>query len=206
MAFNPVLQQIKLEEELIGYKIHTEKSTSSIVTLPYADDFCLVTTHMRTHQKYINKINANIKSMGMKLKPSKCRSFSICIGKAKNVPFHIDDNQIPSICEEDQKFLGKLLFFSGKSGDTFEHVKKTLIEALDNVDRTLIRNEYKLWILKNYLIPSKRYILTVHNLTNTQLSKLDTIANKYMKKWAGISKSATNVVIHLKEALDISSI
>ena len=103
----------------------------------------------------------------MKLKPSKCRSFSICIGKAKNVPFHIDDNQIPSICEEDQKFLGKLLFFSGKSGDTFEHVKKTLIEALDNVDRTLIRNEYKLWILKHYLIPSKRYILTVHNLKNT---------------------------------------
>ena len=115
LAFNPVLQQIKLEEELIGYKIHTEKSTSSIVTLPYADDFCLVTTNMRTHQKYINKINTNIKSMGMKLKPSKCRSFSICSGKAKHVSFCIDDNQIPSICKEDQKFLGKLLFFSGKS-------------------------------------------------------------------------------------------
>ena len=70
----------------------------------------------------------------------------------------------------------------------------------------MIRNEYKLWILKNYLIPSKRYILTVHNLTNTELSKLDIVTDKYTKKWAGIPKSATNVVIHLKEALDIPSI
>ena len=56
--------------------------------------------------------------MGMKLKPSKCRSFSICSGKAKNVSFHIDDNQIPSICKDDQKVLEKLLFYSGKSKDT----------------------------------------------------------------------------------------
>ena len=60
----------------------------------------------------------------MKLKPSKCRSFSICSGKSKSVSFCIDDNQIRSICEEDQKFLGKILFYSGKSEDTFDHVKR----------------------------------------------------------------------------------
>ena len=87
MALNPVIQQIKLEEELIGYKIYTEKSTFSIITLPYADDFCLVTTNMRCHQKYMNEINTNINSMGMKLKPCKCRSFSICSEKSQKCIF-----------------------------------------------------------------------------------------------------------------------
>ena len=33
------------------------------ITLPYADDFCLITTNKRTHQKLINEIDENIESM-----------------------------------------------------------------------------------------------------------------------------------------------
>ena len=32
-----------------------------------------------------------------------------------------------------------------------------------------MRNEYKLWIYSNYFLPSKRFLLTVHNLTDTHL-------------------------------------
>ena len=73
MTFNPVLQHLKLIEEKIGYKLHNENSTASFITLPYADDFCLITTDVRRHQKLIKEIDTNITSMGMKLKPSKCR-------------------------------------------------------------------------------------------------------------------------------------
>ena len=48
--------------------------------------------------------------------------------------------------------------------------------------------------------------MTVHTLPQTHLKKLDTFVDKYTKKWAGLPKSATNVVIHLKEALDIPAI
>ena len=57
------------------------------ITLPYADDFCLITTNKRTHQKLINEIDDNIESMGMKLKPSKCSSFSLSSGSSKVVEF-----------------------------------------------------------------------------------------------------------------------
>ena len=70
----------------------------------------------------------------------------------------------------------------------------------------MLRKEYKLWILKHYLIPSKKFLLTVHILPITHLKKLDTLVDKHTKKWAGIPKSATNVVLHLKEALDIPTI
>ncbi len=206
MVFNPVLLKLKNMEEKFGYKLHSDDKSTSIITLPYADDFCLITFNKRSHQNIINDIFSNINSMGMKLKPSKCRSFSISAGKAQDIPFHIGHNRIPSIRDEEQKFLGCLLFFNGKSEETFKLVYDTLKEALERIESSLIRKEYKLWILKNYLIPSKRFLLTVHTLPQTHLSKLDTFVDKFTKKWAGLPKSATNAVIHMKEALDIPAI
>ena len=197
MTFNPALQHLKLIEEKIGYKLHNENSTASFITLPYADDFCLITTDVRQHQKVINEIDTNITSMGMKLKPSKCRSFSIRSGRAEEINFHIGHSRIPSISEEDQKFLGKLLFFSGKSEDTHKLIKDTLTEALDRIEVTLLRKEYKLWILKHDLIPSKKFLLTVHNLPITHLTKLDTIVDRFTKKWAGIPKKVQQMWFYI---------
>ena len=49
-------------------------------------------------------------------------------------------------------------------------------------------------------------MLTVHTLSQTQLKLLDTLIDKEVKRWVGIPRSATNVVFHMKEALDIKSI
>ena len=67
LTFNPVLQML-LDQDEKGYNLNGER----YITLPYADDFCLLSTNKRTHQKIINIINQNILSMGMRLKPSKC--------------------------------------------------------------------------------------------------------------------------------------
>ena len=206
MVFNPVLQHLKSLEEKHGYKLHTESKTSSTITLPYADDFCLITNNKRTHQKLINTIQSNITSMGMRLKPVKCRHFSISGGQSLDIPFHIGTNRISSIKDEEQKFLGRLLFFSGKNDETFQLIKDTLKQALENIEASLVRKEYKLWILKHYLIPSKRFLLTVHTLPMTHLKTLDTFVDSWTKKWAGIPRSATNVIIHSKEGLEIPSI
>ena len=169
MVFNPVLLQLKNMEERYGYKLHTENQTTSIITLPYADDFCLITRDLRTHQKLINTIQSNITSMGLRLKPSKCRGLSICGGTSRDIPFYIGEHRIPSIRDEEQKFLGRVLHFSGKAEDTFKLIKDTLKNALDNIEACLVRAEYKLWILKHYLLPSKRFLLTVHTLQKTHL-------------------------------------
>ena len=57
MVFNPVLLQLKNMEEKCGYKLHTENSTTCTITLPYADDFCLITTDLRWHRKIIKTIH-----------------------------------------------------------------------------------------------------------------------------------------------------
>ena len=70
----------------------------------------------------------------------------------------------------------------------------------------MVRNEYKLWTYVNYFLPSKRFLLTIHNLTHTQLKSLDTLTDKSVKHWAGLPRSATNVMLHSKEGLNIKSI
>ena len=70
----------------------------------------------------------------------------------------------------------------------------------------MVRNEYKLWMYINYLLPSKRFLLTVHTLTATHLKQLDTLTDKFIKKWSGILPSATNAIIHMDQGLGVKSV
>ena len=201
MVFNPIIEFLQSEAHH-GYDLDGKK----IITLPYADDFCLITTNKRTHQRLMNLIDSKIRSMGMKLKPVKCRTFSIKSGSPCDLVFSISNNLIPTIFHEEQKFLGKLLFPLGKSIDIFYFFKTEFSSRLENLNATLIRDEYKLWIYKHYFIPSIRFILTVHTVLKTDLKKLDVFTDKYIKKWSGIPRCATNAAIHLQTGLNIPSI
>ena len=76
-------------------------------------------------------------------------------------------------------------------------------KRLESVDATLVRSEFKLWIFKHYFMPSIRFLLTVHDVTHTDLNKLDRKIHKYLKKWAGLPQCATNSIFHLRNGLDI---
>ena len=78
--------------------------------------------------------------MGMKVKPSKCRSFSIKKGSPEIVHFDIEGYKVPSIAEEEQKFLGRVLFFSGKSSECFELSESKVKEKLQNLEKMAVRN------------------------------------------------------------------
>jgi hypothetical protein len=144
--------------------------------------------------------------MGMKIKPSKCRTYSLCSGRHTVVPFHIGGSPVASIRDEEQKFLGKVIFFTGKSEETFSHIRDILVEGLANIEKAMVRNEYKLWIYSQYFLPSKRFLLTIYTLTDTHLKLLDTLTDKSVKKWAGLPPSATNAILHMKEGLNFKSI
>jgi hypothetical protein len=40
--------------------------------------------------------------------------------------------------------------------------------------------------------------LTVHTVTATDLKKMDTFTDQYIKKWAGVPKCTTNSLIHMR--------
>ena len=122
------------------------------------------------------------------------------------VDFYIGDNLVPSIFHEEHNFLCKMQFFHGKSQDTFDFLKDTFKARLDNVDNLMIRNEQQILIDQNYFISSIRFLLPDHELSMTHVKQLDAFTHTYLKRWAGLPPSATNLVIHMKMGLDIPQI
>ena len=130
------------QKQDLGFEINGER----IIMLPYIDDFCIITTNKLKHQKLVDQIEENTISIGLKLKPSKCRSFSIQKGTPTIVNFNIGEHLVPSVQEAEQKFLGKLVFFKGKSSETYDYIKTELQTKLRNIQKLKIRDEFKIWI------------------------------------------------------------
>ena len=114
MVFNPIIEFLQSKSEC-GFNMNGVK----IITLPYA---CLIKTDLRKHQKFQNEIKSKIESMGMGLKPAK--SFSIRSGVPSRLNFTIGETEIPNIFQEEQTFLGKLLFPTGKLSNAFDIISR----------------------------------------------------------------------------------
>ncbi len=72
-VFNPLLEKLRLESKR-GYDLNGVK----IITTLFVDDFILITKHRYTHQRLINDLQKWTTSMGLKLKPSKCKNL-LCV-------------------------------------------------------------------------------------------------------------------------------
>ncbi len=174
--FNPILEAL-ISQPQAGYNLNGK----TISTTPFADDFNLITANKRTHQNLINKIHNWTTSMGLKLKPCKCVSFSIISGKPTPVYFNIGEHEIVTLHEGPHKFLGSNITFSGKQSDVYNLVHDYFSIRLQRIDNMLFRDEYKLKMFRDYVIPSSRFMLTVHEITYTNLDKLDALCNRYLK-------------------------
>ena len=64
--------------------------------------------------------------------------------KKLDIDFNIGESVIPSIRDEEQKFLGKLLFFHGKPEETFQYISDIFNEGIERIGKSMVRNEYKL--------------------------------------------------------------
>ena len=84
--------------------------------------------------------------MGFTLKPSKCRSLSICSGAPTEIQFSIGSSVIQSVKDHPHRFLGSQICFSGKSSETYEFVRSEILSKLQNIDKSLIRPEYKICV------------------------------------------------------------
>ncbi len=69
-----------------------------------------------------------------------------------------------------------------------------------------IRDEYKFKVYTDYLLPSVRLFLTIHDITKTGLNTLDQTVDQYFKKWCSLPKSATNSILHLQSGLGIKPV
>ena len=101
---------------------------------------------------------------------------------------------IKSLQDEPHKYLGQTLTFKNSAKDHFEFLSSILEGKLKSLDEVSVRSEYKIATYDRYLLPSLRYHLSIHTIHQTHLDQLDMVANRYLKRWAGIpSHGCTNL-------------
>jgi hypothetical protein len=108
-CFNPILEKLESLRLTKGFNhlgLHH-------ITLPFADDFNLLTGHKVTHQNIIKQIACWAISMGLVLKPRKCKSLSIKAGCSAVVEFSLGDYAMASIMQNPyMKFLGGFITYN----------------------------------------------------------------------------------------------
>ena len=116
VVFNPVVEYLKKHKETHGYQISTkETGVKSVVTTPFAEDFNILTRSKTMQQNLISDIEEKLESMGLVVKPEKCRSLSIIKGNVSNEKFILrcektgKNTEIDSVIDKPMKFLGSVV-------------------------------------------------------------------------------------------------
>ncbi len=137
----------------------------------------------------MNEISKVTTSTNLILKLVKCKSLFICGGKPKVIEFSVGDNKWKKNCS---RCSGKVPWSAqynktsaqyNKTSDHFEVVKSKLNSMIENINGSLIRDEFKLRVYTEYSVPSIRYHLMTRELTDTQLNNLDQIHTNAIKSW-----------------------
>ena len=144
--------------------------------------------------------------MNLKLKPSKCCSLSITSGSPKPIRFTLPVLTISTLYDKPHKYLGFVVTHSASSSAGFSFLRDKLSSILSNIDSSLVHSEYKLKVYTVYALSSLRLHLTVHNLSKTQLTSLDTLSMRYPKSWLSLPPCAQTSVLYDPVSLNLPSI
>ena len=192
VVFNPLVEYLKKHKETHGYQISTkETGVKSVVTTPFADDFNILTRSKSMQQNLISDIEEKLESMGLVVKPEKCRSLSIVKGKVENIKFVLrcdktgENTEIDSVIDKPMKFLGSVVGAVNTPSAMFVEILSKFTKKLENIDRSTLRGEFKLNIYTRYALPSMRYFLSVHQMHKTHMDKLDFIYHSTIQTKSG---------------------
>ena len=109
------------------YKYKYKLGDVSFITLPFADDFNLITRDIRKHKKLMARLHELTTSMGLKLKPRKCRSLSVRAGKSEAIPCSFGEAEIASILNDKyHKFLGGFYTFEFSTASVADIIKERM--------------------------------------------------------------------------------
>ena len=115
------------------------------------------------HVKTVQKIDQNLREIDLVIRPDKCVTLQFNGKKVLDQCVDIIDGETRSIVEKDTKCLGASVASSRQKTSSIakRRLKESITKALKSIDSRLIRGEYKVWIYRNYVVPSSRFLLAV---------------------------------------------
>ena len=106
------------------------------------------------------------------------------------------------------RFLGQTLGHSPLTTgqEAGKHLFSEFSRQLNNLDKSPIHGEFKLWIYKRFVVPSFHFHLAVDTITTSTIKKMQTNAMRKIKKWLGLTRSTSTAIVQHPDVIDIPSI
>ena len=164
----------------------------------YADDVTLLSIDIDVHMSVLKSLDLRAADLDLCFKPSKCVSFLFDGSKILPQGIPLSKGSTRSITAGQTKFLGKTIDISLSTTKKAANEKMItrLTDLLTATDILPIRGEYKLWIYRNYIISLLRFCLCVDAVSSCTISKLESIATRFLKKWLKLPRCASRVILY----------
>ena len=172
----------------------------------FADDLSVFSTNIRDHQSLLSDLSIYYQNLDLTFRPDKCISL-IFDGKKMDhkTTFSLVNGSTRNIADAPTKILGKLIAGSPSSTKQALAAKldKKILSAMQRLDDRPIRGEFKVWIWKNYLAHSLRFMLMVDAVQESVLVKIQKKVTKYIKRWLNLPRCCTLATVFHPDVLNL---
>ena len=208
MVFNLLLDLLSPLTEERGYQL--KATGKKIHDLAYADDLSLVASNVSKAQMSLDLTDHFLTwTRTMAAKPRKCRSLALKswsiaderAGRSRllqhayapyDPELKISGAPIQFIAHDCFKFLGWEVYHhlgEVKQKAAIREVFEMHMRLVDDAD---IHGFMKLWLYQHYVVAFLAWPFTVYDLDVSWVSELEKIANRFLKRWAGLYKRAVH--------------
>ena len=135
-------------------------------------------------------------------KVTKCHSMALqgSTGRPINPQLHLSGDTIPYPANGPVKFLGMQIHIPHDTTNAKESLVNHLKQMLDRVDACSVTRHQKLCLYKAGICPWLSWLLTTKELPITWDEwQLEAMATRYLKKWAGLARSANTALLYLPQ-------
>jgi hypothetical protein len=130
---------------------------------------------------------------------------SIKAGCSAAEEFKLGDYTMTSIRDDPyMKFFCGYITYKGKGVPSLINGK--MERGVENIYKCLVRDERMVRIYKKYFLPANGFILSIHDLTKTDLGKVDALSNRYLKSWLGMPQGGCFLPVHSGLGMDVKSV
>ena len=181
----------------LGYKFSSSHRRVNI--LQYADDTCLVANSPASCQYLLSGVGTWLEWSGLAAKVPKCQCLSLegSTGKLRDPRLILNGAPIPFTVDP-VRFLGLNMQVISHHSSPKPSVVASLQNMLSAVDRTSLTRRQKLLMYSAGVCPRLTWPLMTQEFPISWVEReLDPLATRYIKRWAGLAKSANTAILYL---------
>ena len=182
----------------LGYNL--SNSNHQVNLLQYADDTCILANSPASAQHLLNMTSDWLQWSGMKAKVTKCHSLAVAgsSGKLFDPKLQVSGDPIPYVGSDSIKFLGLKVQVPYNPSEAKQSLRSALLRMLQAVDACPLTRNQKLKMYKAGICPRLSWLLMIEEYPLTWVEReLEADATKFLKKWAGLARSANTALLYL---------